>query len=883
LGDVTEILQAARLIILLDTEPLQLAEPDCSRIADRTIALPPIGSIRASLCAKRRLPMDRTIRILHLERDEREAQVLASAMAGRGLSFQVDRVTDERAFRRALGERRYDLVVSEDCAGPFDAFDALAEVRTITPGSPFIVVAGNNDRGRAVEATLRGASAYVVKNDLDLLGSIVAKTLQADSTGLPMLNQPRPGTTAEATLRALMDACPLELCLMSADGCILLANKAFAQALGRPAEELPTASIGAVLPPERSELVQRLCAEAVRTGEVVRFDENWSGRCRESTISPVFEEEAEATKVVFSSMELSARRRAEEQFSGERDLMRVLMDHLPDYIYLKDTQNRYILSNLSHLRVLRAKCAEEIAGKTDFDFFPAEVAARFYATEEHVMRTGEAIVNAEEEILDASGHRRLLLTTRLPVRDPQGKILGTFAISRDVTEEKRINQALKEAQEDLERKVRGRTADLVQANAELRREIADRKRVEGVLRAFNKKYQTLFEGSKDVVFISSPEGKFLDINPAGVELYAYDSKEELLKIDLTKDLYVYPMERQRFQEELTRCGFVKDYEMLLKRKDGQQLVVLETAIAVRDDNGKVIAYQGFTRNITDRKRAEEELRKAHTELERRVRERTAEIEEANKALQLEIAERRRAEQELRASRQRLRHFAARLQDVREEEKKKIAREIHDELGQVLTGLKIDLSWLTKKLSTSDKRPAPQARAGTSTAEIRKKLESMSGLLDSTMEIVRRISRELRPSVLEHLGLLGTLEWQAHEFETRTGIACTVSADMQEVGLKGQDEALAVFRIFQEALTNVARHAQATEVRVGLTQANGHLVLNIADNGKGIQDVETASHMSVGLLGMRERAILLGGNLMIESAQGKGTALTLRIPVGSGSQ
>jgi len=751
--------------------------------------------------------MEKTIRILHLEKDKREAEVLAEAMAGHGISFEVDRVTDAEAFKKALGERRYDLVLGED-----------------EPGS-------------------------------------------------------RPGL--EATLHALMDACPQELCLMTAEGQILHANKSFAAAVGVSVDRLSGCFIDAVLPRERLELVRKLCAETVRAGKLIRFDENWSGQCRESSLSPVVEGLAPVSKVLFCSTELSVRRRAEEHFTGERDLMRVLMDHLPDSVFLKDTQSRYILSNLSHLRILRAKCLEEIIGKTDFDFFPPEVAARFYADEERVVRTGEPIVNADEEILDAFGRRHFLLTTRLPVRDPQGQILGTFAISRDVTEEKRVHRALKEAREDLERKVQERTAALVQANAELRREIADRKRVEEVLRAFNKKYQTLFEGSKDVVFISSPEGKFLDINPAGVELYAYDSKEELLKIDVTNYLYVHPEDRRQFQEELTRCGYVKDYEMLLKRKDGQQLVVLETAIAVRDDKGNVIAYQGFTRDITGRKRAEEELRKAHTELERRVSERTAELEGANKALQLEIAERKRAEQELRGSRQRLRHFAARLQDVREEEKQKIAREIHDELGQVLTGLKIDLSWLSKKISSGLTSPERRPSAK-ETADLRKKLESMSGLLDSTMEIVRRISRELRPSVLEHLGLLGTLEWQAHEFETRTGITCTVSAGMQEVRLKDQDQALAVFRIFQEALTNVARHAEASEVKVGLKEVNGSLVLNIADNGKGIEDVETACHKSVGLLGMRERAILLGGDFAIESAPGKGTTLTARVPLGSGS-
>jgi signal transduction histidine kinase len=225
---------------------------------------------------------------------------------------------------------------------------------------------------------------------------------------------------------------------------------------------------------------------------------------------------------------------------------------------------------------------------------------------------------------------------------------------------------------------------------------------------------------------------------------------------------------------------------------------------------------------------------------------------------------KRAEQELRASSEQSRNLAARLLSVREEERTGIAREIHDELGQSLTAMKIDLAWLASRLP---RRNAPLLERIRSTLE----------LADSIIQSVRRISTELRPGILD-LGLAAAVEWQTHEFQARTGIQCKLRLLAQEV--VAPDASTALFRILQETLTNVARHAGAMRAEVVLQKQRDRLVLRIRDNGRGFDQAGTSLSGSLGLLGMRERAAMLGGGVSISSAPGKGTTVTAWIPLRS---
>jgi PAS domain S-box-containing protein len=230
----------------------------------------------------------------------------------------------------------------------------------------------------------------------------------------------------------------------------------------------------------------------------------------------------------------------------------------------------------------------------------------------------------------------------------------------------------------------------------------------------------------------------------------------------------------------------------------------------------------------------------------------------------DVTERRLAEERLRGSNEKLRALAARLQSVREEEAVRIAREIHDELGGALTGLKFDFSWLARRL------PEPDME------EKRRRLEAMSALIDETIRKVRSISTQLRPSVLDDLGLAAAIEWQAREFESRTEIECRIAA-LEEGTALSPEKSAAVFRIFQEILTNVARHSGASRVEISLSERGGSLVLTVSDNGVGVKESEIADTKSLGLLGMRERALVFGGGVSIRGEAGRGTTVTVSIP------
>jgi signal transduction histidine kinase len=206
--------------------------------------------------------------------------------------------------------------------------------------------------------------------------------------------------------------------------------------------------------------------------------------------------------------------------------------------------------------------------------------------------------------------------------------------------------------------------------------------------------------------------------------------------------------------------------------------------------------------------------------------------------------------------------------VREEERSIIAREIHDELGQALTGLKMNLFWLENRLS----------ELGYAVAHpLRERIESMSNLADTTIQRVREISSQLRPGVLDDLGLAAAIEWQTQEFQAQMGIRCKFNASSENITLD-PDKSTAVFRIFQETLTNVTRHAKATGVNISMMKKANNLLLKVIDNGKGIEEDKISNPKSLGLLGMRERALLLGGNFKITSTLGKGTTVTLQVPL-----
>jgi PAS domain S-box-containing protein len=277
-----------------------------------------------------------------------------------------------------------------------------------------------------------------------------------------------------------------------------------------------------------------------------------------------------------------------------------------------------------------------------------------------------------------------------------------------------------------------------------------------------------------------------------------------------------------------------DYYHRILRPDGTERIARSRGSIMSDERGEPIKVFGATQDVTDLKRAE---------------------------------------QKLKATSDQLRALSARLQFAREEEGIRIAREIHDELGSSLTRLKWDLEIMGKEqLAAQDQERLEKSS---------RKISEMISLVDETVDTVRRISAELRPSALDDLGLGAALRLQAHQFQDRMGIIVECDCSAESVKLTRQ-QSTAVFRICEEALTNVMRHSHATRVKVRLKIDQDDLVLTIRDNGLGITPLEMSDSLSLGLLGMRERAHLIGGEIEIEGIEDKGTVVTARVPISRGS-
>jgi signal transduction histidine kinase len=267
------------------------------------------------------------------------------------------------------------------------------------------------------------------------------------------------------------------------------------------------------------------------------------------------------------------------------------------------------------------------------------------------------------------------------------------------------------------------------------------------------------------------------------------------------------------------------------RKDtGQSWIVSLSFSPVRGEDGSITGAVITARDVTDRKKAEEALR--HSE-------------------------------KIAMQREQFQALAERLRRAREEERTRVSRDLHDQIGQILTAIKFDLTWMSRHLPEDEKK------------ELRNRLQGTIGLINDGVRSVRKICSGLRPGVLDDLGLGAAIEWQAHEFAARTGIECALSVPATGPTLDGE-QATEFFRIFQECLTNVMRHAEAKSVRVSLLEAGEDLVLAVADDGKGFSESELSE--SLGILGMKERAQVCGGSLDIASSPGKGTVITVRVPL-----
>ncbi|MDD3581530.1 MAG: PAS domain S-box protein [Desulfobacca sp.] len=555
---------------------------------------------------------------------------------------------------------------------------------------------------------------------------------------------------------------------------------------------------------------------------------------------------------------------------------------------------------------------------------------------------------------DADKSKQQLITELSAMRRRIAELEGLAA------ERQRNKEVLRKVYDDLEQRIEARTAELLRTNEQLKQEIEERKRAEEELKKIKEYLENVIDNSVDAIGIVDRQGRFSLWNRRAAEIYGYHFAELAGKSAF--DLYADPQELDSMLQRLRKDGVVREYELQMKKKDGN-IVPMDISISLlKDDHGQTIGSVTVARDLSERKRAElevkqaqEELQRYSKELERQVSKRTREINSILKYTPAvvyitdkdgcyklinsrheelfgikneeirgktvydifppEVADQMRANDlrvltecrplqveepvlqkdgrhtylsvkfpiydeqgavnglcgistditELKKAQDLLRRLSGSIMANQEKERAAIARELHDELGQVLTAFRMDAVWLYNRLKENDTKAAERAL-------------TMCDLIDKTIDEVRSLATRLRPGVLDDLGLIDALEWYTQDFAKRTGIACI----FKHVNVPPVDDivATAAYRITQEVLTNVARHSFATRVQVTLQAEAGMLTLGVGDNGRGFNIRELAESECLGLAGMRERASLLGGSLEMQSQPGKGTKLCARLPITS---
>lgn len=502
--------------------------------------------------------------------------------------------------------------------------------------------------------------------------------------------------------------------------------------------------------------------------------------------------------------------KVEEVLRQSEARYRMLVEHSPYCIHEIDLDGRFLSMNKAGLANLEVNAESDVVGTPYLDVISQEDRARIGG----VLR--QAFEGQESEFEFRTTDSRHFRSSIVPVTDDAGVVTRLIGLTQDITEQVRREEALHA---------------LVEGTASAISNVFFPQLVRALADALDTRFAFVSElvdtGGERLRIISLWE------DTEYAETFEFAVKGTPSEQVISKGLVVYPAGAQKLFPTYNwfRAAGIESY----------------LAIVLSDSRGIPLGHMG----VADCKpMARSDLAES--------------ILRIFAARAGSVLERRRVESTVRESRERLRKLAARLHAVREEERTTIAREVHDVLGQALTSLRMDVSWLMQRL------PAKQE-------ELLERGSAMTSLLDATLTDVRQLVSHLRPAVLDDLGLEAAIEWQAQGFMKRTGVEMEVKLPAVEIGLD-RERATAVFRVLQEALTNVARHAEASRVEIHLRAKGEMMTLAVRDDGKGITDDALTSAWSIGLTGMRERAGALGGRVDIDRVETGGTAVVIHMPL-----
>jgi PAS domain S-box-containing protein len=536
------------------------------------------------------------------------------------------------------------------------------------------------------------------------------------------------------------------------------------------------------------------------------------------------------------------------------------------------------------------------------------------------LRRSERVEHYETVRRHKDGRLVDVFLTISPIRDGSGRIIGASKIARDITEQKKAEAASRQAHERLQEQ-----AALLELAPVLVRDIDSRivlwtkgaerlygfSKAEALGRVSHELFQTEFaEGKANVderlrrdgqwegeLVHRKRDGKQLVVASQQI-VYCDSAGRPLHILEVNADITERKSAEQGLRESQARFAGIIDSAMdaIISIDEAQRVVLFNTAAermfgcaaaevlghpldrfiparlrAAHRAHVRAFGATGATNRAMGHLNHRTALRADGQEFPIEASISQTEVGGAKlfTVILRDITERKAAIEALSRSEEQLRALAARLQQAREDEALRIARELHDQLGRCLTAIKMDVAGIERGLTGG-------MAEGRFEALIERRTR-MSETLDETVHTVRRISAELRPGVLDDLGLAAAIEWQARDFQARSGVSCVLRLPENDLQLS-RDRATALFRIFQESLTNVARHAQATKLWVNLSEEEGAVVLEVEDDGVGISAERLAERPSLGLSGMRERAAVFGGEIEFAGAPGQGTAVVARMPV-----
>ncbi|MEW6734124.1 MAG: PAS domain S-box protein [Acidobacteriota bacterium] len=636
------------------------------------------------------------------------------------------------------------------------------------------------------------------------------------------------------------------LIVVSPEGMIESVNDAACATLGYQKEELIGQPISKIFVDQEEALFspERL-SELDRNGSICNVEKIYLAKdgCKIPVIfsaSVIRDDNSALQGIVCVAQDITERKQVEEELRETNQALQALIEASPLAIAALDLNGKVKMWN---------PAAEQLFGWREQEVLHHSLPIGPYnqpTTTESLQMQKEAFIGEStarfkrgDNLLETRRWRRdgtpvdIIISTA-PIRNAKGALSGTMAVMADITEHKRAEEALRIKTEQLAAVTNAMTAYLEDGNWQEASAMLLRCALSQTASTYG------FTG----VVLAGPVLRILAHEGEGGYL-EFNNFNNLFGKVITSGKAILT----NFPDIIYSAGGLPDDHTSLSNFLGVPILRSNEVV------GLIVVANRPSDYSNDQQTKLEILAQAAGVLydNYRRREREAALEE----------ERREAEERLRESREQLRALSAHLHSLWEEERTRIAREIHDEVGQALTALKIDLTWLGKKLSSQP--------------ELLQKIGKMIDLIDNKIQAVRKISSELRPGVLDDLGLVAAIEFEVQEFQERTGIECDLIIGAEDIILS-PTHSTAIFRILQEALTNVARHAEATKVDISLSRSSGQLRLEVCDNGKGISNQDVANPHSLGLIGMRERVLLCGGEVQISGSAGNGTIVRLVIPV-----